>query len=76
VRDELAALRLPAEPHHPPRTLADMVRGRYGEAGRPLADTLERLDQARYGPQALASPESAWWREFERRARALRPAAR
>ena len=73
VRDELAALRLPAEPHHPPRTLADMVRGRFGEAGQPLADALERLDQARYGPQALASPEPAWWRDFARHVRNLKP---
>jgi transglutaminase-like putative cysteine protease len=74
VRAELVLRHLPAQPHHPPRTLAAMVRERFGAGGQAVAAALDALDLARYGPRAADRPDRAWWREFERRVRALKSA--
>lgn len=71
----VAALRragVDALPHHPPRTLAAMLRARHGAAAREAAGALQLLDRLRYDRGGRRLPESSWWPAF---ARALRPLA-
>ena len=66
VRDRLADIGVPAEPHEPPRALAVRVRAQLGEAGTGVAAALDALDRLRYGHEAIAKPDPAWWRAFVR----------
>ena len=68
----LRALGVQALPHHPPRTLAGLVRQQHGSAGQALADTLDTLDGLRYGPAGRALPGRAWWAAFAHAASVLR----
>ncbi|OYU72947.1 MAG: hypothetical protein CFE45_38695 [Burkholderiales bacterium PBB5] len=63
-----------ALPHHPPRTLAAMVRQHHGAAGETLAQALEALDQQRYAPGGQRLPDRHCWAEAEREATRLRGA--
>ena len=72
IRRVLAGLAVDAQPHHPPRTLAYLVRQRHGAAGATLADTLDGLDRLRYGSGGRHLPGRAWWAAFARAAGALR----
>ncbi|MED5618852.1 transglutaminase family protein [Ideonella sp. BN130291] len=77
VLQRLRRLDVPAEPHHPPRTLASQVRQALGEAGTVLSLQLDALDRLRYAPGAVQRPQPAWWRGFAREAarlQAQRPA--
>ena len=71
----LQGLGVPALPHHPPRTLAALVRQHHGAAGTALALALEALDQRRHGPGGVRLPERAWWASVARAAQGLRPPA-
>jgi transglutaminase-like putative cysteine protease len=62
---------VPAKPHHPPRTLAALLRARHGEAGEAAAAALEALDRERYGAGGQRMPTPAWWLEFARKLRGL-----
>jgi len=66
VRDRLADIDVPAEPHEPPRALAARVRRQLGEAGTGVAEALDELDRLRYGHGAIGKPDPAWWRAFVR----------
>ena len=68
----LQAVGVDAQPHHPPRTLATMVRQRHGDAGEPLAQALETLDRQRYAPGGQRLPNRHWWAEASRLAVRLR----
>ena len=68
----LRALGVQALPHHPPRTLAHLVRQQHGSAGQALADTLDTLDGLRYGPAGRALPGRPWWTAFAHAASVLR----
>ncbi len=77
VGSRLRAAGVPALPHHPPRTLAAMVRQRHGAAGEALALLLDGLDRRRYGPGGARLPERGWWAQVAREAgrlKAPRPA--
>ncbi len=71
----LGAVGIDAQAHHPPRALASLVRQRHGAAGNALADTLDTLDQLRYGQGGRALPGRAWWATFARAASVLRSGA-
>ena len=74
VLQRLQALGVAVQPHHGPRTRAQLVRLALGARGEALAAQLEALDQQRYGSaQATPVPGLRWWREF---ATAARQAAR
>jgi hypothetical protein len=64
IRRALNKLDVPAAIHHPPQTLAAMVRTRLGPTGSRLADELERLDLERYGRAARRRPDPNWWPRF------------
>ena len=64
---------VPAEGHHPPRTLAALLRQRHGEAGEAAATTLDALDRQRYDRGGHRLPRHGWWSAFARAARALPP---
>ena len=69
----LRGLGIDAQPHHPPRTLAAMVRSRHGDAGAALAQSLEALDRWRYAPGAAARlPDRQWWARLSAEAARLR----
>ena len=68
----LRAAGVPAQPHHPPRTLAAMVRQRHGTAGDALALLLDGLDQRRYAPGGVRLPERGWWAQVAREAGRLK----
>ena len=61
-----------ALPHHPPRTLALLVRQRHGAAGQALAQALDALDRRRYAPGGGRLPERGWWAQVVREAGRLR----
>ncbi len=61
-----------AQPHHPPRTLAALVRQHHGTAGEALARALEALDQQRYARGGQRLPDRCSWAEAEREATRLR----
>ena len=72
----LRSIGVHAEPHHPPRTLAGLVRQRHGAAGEALAQSLEQLDRWRYAPGATARlPGRAWWARLSAEAARLRRTA-
>ena len=64
VQQRLAQLRVPVQPHDPPRTRALRVREHLGAAGEPLALQLEALDRARYAQPGRSGVERGWWRRF------------
>ena len=71
----LRSVGIDAQPHHPPRTLATLVRNRHGAAGEALAQSLEALDQWRYAPGAPARlPDRQWWARLSAEAARLRSA--
>jgi transglutaminase-like putative cysteine protease len=61
-----------ALPHHPPRTLATLVRARHGAAGETLAQHLDALDRWRYAPGGARLPARGWWARTAREAARLR----
>jgi transglutaminase-like putative cysteine protease len=65
-----------AQPHHPPRTLAALVRQQHGAAGEALARALETLDQQRYAPGGQRLPDRHCAATAEREASRLRGAQR
>ncbi len=72
----LRAIGVDALPHHPPRTLAALVRSRHGAAGEALAASLEALDRWRYAPGAQSHlPDRRWWAQVAAEAGRLRAAA-
>jgi len=74
MAQRLQAIGVAALPHHPPRTLAALVRSRHGAAGEALAQSLEVLDRWRYAPGAQASlPDRRWWAQVSTQAARLRP---
>jgi len=72
VREALAPLGIAAQPHHPPRQLATLVRQCLGDRSDLLAYELDTLDRARYGPKARRRPDPDWWRRFSFEAARLR----
>jgi len=66
VQQRLAALGVDVQPHHPPRTRADLVRARLGSGGEALARELEALDVQRYSASAgsTSAAERRWWTSF------------
>ncbi len=68
----LQATGVAARPHHPPRTLAAMVRQQHGVAGEALAQALEALDRRRYAAGGGRLPEPGWWTTTAREAGKLR----
>lgn len=60
-----------AKAHHPPRTLAALLRAQYGEAGEAAAAALDALDRERYGAGGQRLPTPTWWLEFARRLRGV-----
>jgi len=73
VRAVLASLGVTAQPHDPPRRLAERLREQLGERSDALAYQLDILDLARYGPHARRRPDRAWWQRFAFEAMRLRP---
>jgi len=71
----LQAAGVPALPHHPPRTLATLVRQRHGAAGEPLAQALDALDRQRYAPGGTRLPGRGWWPAAARELARLRARA-
>lgn len=72
----LRAIGVDALPHHPPRTLAGLVRSRHGTAGEALAQALDGLDQWRYAPGAQPTlPGARWWATVQAEVRRLRGTA-
>ena len=69
----LLALGIAARPHHPPLTLARLVRQRHGAGGEALALALEALDLRRHGPGGVRLPERRWWSGVAQAARRVRP---
>jgi protein-glutamine gamma-glutamyltransferase len=72
VRRALHGLHVEAALHDPPRTLADRVRMRLGEAGDTLVQLLDTLERQRYGRAAVQRPDGALTRRFVTAARRLR----
>ena len=68
----LQAIGVDALPHHPPRTLAGLVRQRHGSAGETLAQMLESLDRQRYAAGGQRLPDRGWWPVAAREADRLR----
>ena len=60
-----------ALPHHPPRTLAALVRQHHGTAGEALALALESLDRQRYAAGGRRLPNRGWWPAAAREAALL-----
>ena len=76
LRRGLQAAGVAAQPHHPPRSLALLVRARHAAAGEALAQALEALDRRRHAPGGARLPEAGWWTDTRRLLAALRqPAA-
>ena len=71
----LQGIGVAALPHHPPRTLAALVRQRHGSAGETLAQALESLDRLRYGRGGQRLPDRRWWPAAARAADRLRGSA-
>ena len=71
----LQAAGVAARPHHPPRTLAALVRARHGAAGEALAQHLDALDRRRYAPGGARLPPRGWWTQTARDAARLRDVA-
>ena len=72
----LQASGVAARPHHPPRTLAALVRAQHGAAGEALAQALDALDRQRYAPGGPRLGAAGWWAGARRLLAALpRPGA-
>jgi transglutaminase-like putative cysteine protease len=71
VRRCLALLGIVADPHEPPRALAQRVQARFGNAGTALAEMLHLIDRQRYSRAAVARPNTALTRRFASVARQL-----
>jgi hypothetical protein len=71
VRRCLALLGIAADPHEPPRSLAQRVQARFGDAGTALAEMLRLIDRQRYSRAAVARPDTALTRRFASTARQL-----
>ncbi|WP_284617435.1 transglutaminase family protein [Aquabacterium humicola] len=72
MRGLLAPLGVEAGPQDGPGLLARRVRQRFGDAGAALAESLDRLEQLRYGPENRRLPGPGWWSGFARAAARLR----
>ena len=59
-------------PHHPPRTMAALVRQGHGEPGEALAQALDALDRRRYATDGGRLPERGWWQVVARESAMLR----
>ena len=68
IRQTLKNLDVPALAHQAPRTLAALVRHRWGLRGELLARQLDELDRLRYGRNGQALPYRGWRRDFLREA--------
>jgi protein-glutamine gamma-glutamyltransferase len=64
--DTLRMAGLDARMHHPPLTLAAMLRASHGDAAESAAADLESLDRLRYGPDNRRLPGPRWLRQFRR----------
>jgi hypothetical protein len=64
VLARLLQLKVPVQPHDPPRTRALRVRQHLGAAGEPLALELEALDQLRYAQPGRPVVARGWWPRF------------
>jgi transglutaminase-like putative cysteine protease len=71
VRRCLTLLGIAADPHDPPRALAQRVQMRFGDAGVALAEMLHLIDRQRYSRAATARPDTALTRRFAGAARQL-----
>jgi transglutaminase-like putative cysteine protease len=71
VRRSLAPLGIAADPHEPPRALAQRVRARFGDAGTTLAEMLQSIERQRYSRSARERPDTALTRRFASTARQL-----
>ena len=70
----LQAAGVAALPHHPPRTLAGLVRARHGAGGEAVAQDLDALDRRRYAAGGARLPEPGWWAGVQAGLRRLPPA--
>jgi len=64
VQKRLLQLKVPVQPHDPPRTRARRVREHLGPAGEALAQALEALDRSRYARPGRPDVARGWWRGF------------
>jgi transglutaminase-like putative cysteine protease len=76
VRWALQSIGVAAQPHEPPRALAERTRSHFGTQGDALAALLAQLEQQRYGRQALERPQAALTRALRREAQQLARQAR
>jgi len=76
LRGAIRVLGIEAGAHEAPRTLAQRLLERRGEAARPLVALLDALEHQRYDRAAAARPQRALTREFVTAARRLGPAPR
>ena len=72
LREHLARLGVETLPHDGPRAMAAKLRAQQGTPADPLANTLDRLDRLRYGPDGRHVPGADWLQEFERQFGACR----
>jgi transglutaminase-like putative cysteine protease len=73
VAKRLARIGIEAAAHDAPRTLAARVRAQLGERADAVAGQLEALDRLRYGRNASARVDPAWWRGFVAATASVRP---
>ena len=71
IAERLGDLGVVVQPHDPPRTRAQRVRGHLGDRGQSLAQELDALDRLRYGHSARRLPDRGWWQRFSAAAAAL-----
>jgi transglutaminase-like putative cysteine protease len=71
VLKALRRIGVAAQPHDPPRSLAQKVRSHCGPAGEVLACLLETLEAQRYGREARRWPDPRLTREFSAASRQL-----
>jgi protein-glutamine gamma-glutamyltransferase len=64
IAARLEALGVTAPAHEGPRAWAQRVREALGPRGDALAQQLEALEVLRYGRDAAARPQPAWWKAF------------
>jgi hypothetical protein len=72
IRASLARLGVATQPQDAPRALAARVRQTLGAEAEPLAQTLDALDQLRYGPEGRHVPGPQWLQGFNQRCQAWR----
>jgi hypothetical protein len=73
VAKRLARIGIEAAAHDAPRTLAARVRAQLGDGADAVAGQLEALDRLRYGRNASARIDPAWWRGFVAATASVRP---